>query len=157
MSILGRGKATSLETANNAVGKLLLSGSSVEHLSQELGVDYDTARKLAARCRAVWAGNIEDIEGVRAWMFELALGVYRGALAYVDRDDVAARNKPAFYREARQSISLAGDLLGLKTLRVDVGSSQLAALMAGMMAVQRGQVIEAPNVKVIEDETTYQP
>jgi len=90
-------------------------------------------------------------------MFELALGVYRGALAYVDRDDVAARNKPAFYREARQSISLAGDLLGLKTLRVDVGSSQLAALMAGMMAVQRGQVIEAPNVKVIEDETTYQP
>ena len=137
------------------VANLLLAGLSDERIAEKLDIDAATVAKRKAEVWAAWGLQLEDPKGLRGFLFELARDVYR--IMREEVDGALARNKPAYAREMRGAVQAMLDVTGLRTLRVDVGSSQLAALMAGMMAVQRGQAIEAPNVKVIESDSTEGP
>ena len=133
-------------TVRTDVGRLLLAGLSEERIAEKLDIDATTVAKRKRDIWAAWAGELEDTQGLRGFLFQLALDVYR--LMHDGIEAATPRTKPSYAREMRGSIQAMLDVTGLRTLRVDVGSSQLAQLMAGMLAAQ---TIDAPSVRVIGD------
>ena len=131
-----------------SIGECIVMGLSDERTAARLGLDRMTVAKRRKELQAAWAGELQDTQSLRGFLFQMALDLYR--LAREDYPNAPVRTQPAFLREARGSIQAMLDVTGLRTLRVDIGSSQFAGLLAGLVQLQAGPVVEG-DCKVIEE------
>ena len=115
---------------NLAIGRMLLFGQSAGEMAGELGCDFDTARKNIQAVKGQWAGELADPQALRSLLAGMAWSVWSRATEWADTG--GERSRAPLLRVGVSAIQAMLDISGLRMLRVDVGSSQLAGLLAQM-------------------------
>ena len=132
------------------VGRLILRGLGRARIANELQIDEETAAKYMRKFRAACAADVEDPQGLRGLLARMAWDMYGRVCDGLEDKELSLKTKPAYYREARGFIQAILDVTGLRQLHIDHGSSQFAGLLAGLVQLQAGPVVEG-DCKVIEE------
>jgi len=109
---------------------MLLFGHSAGEMAGTLGVDFDTARRHIATVKHEWSTELADPHALRALLAGMAWSVWSRATQWADEG--SERQRSPLLRVGVSAIQAMLDISGLRMLRVDVGSSQLAAILAQM-------------------------
>ena len=121
------------QSVNTDIARLILQGYGADGIAGKLEMDRDTARRHCAAVKAEWASELADPNLLRAQLASMALDVYRKCTEWADQGDGKdLRHRSPLMRVAVSAINSVAEFSGLRLLRIDVGSSQLAAILAQM-------------------------
>ncbi len=130
---------------SNEIGRLILQGYGADGIAVKMGIDRDTARKRCMEVKREWASELADPNLLRAQLASMAMDVYRKCSDWADQGDGKdLRHRSPLMRVAVSALQAVVDVSGLRMLRVDVGSSQLAGLLAAMAGGAGGMAALAP-------------
>jgi hypothetical protein len=96
-------------------------------LSGITGIDYDMVRRRAKEVKARWAEDIADVGLLRSQLFQMASDIYQKTDNAAEQMDPSKR--AAMYKVQISIIQAMLDVTGLRTIRVDVQSSQFERIL----------------------------
>ncbi len=135
---------------NIKIGQMLLWGHGANQIAGEVGIDYDTARKRISEVKTQWAGELADPQALRSLLAGMTWSIYARASEWADDGDTKSR--APLLRVATSAVQAMLDISGLRMLRVDVGSSQLAGLLAAMASGSGLAALSAPQRDAVAGE-----
>jgi hypothetical protein len=103
-------------------------------VAERLDMDEGVVRRIRHELEAGWRSRLSDVEGMRALLVQMGWHVYQ--LALTDHAEAPIKSRSGLLNQARLMLSGISDLLGLKSFRIDVGSSQLQAILEQLAAVK---------------------
>jgi hypothetical protein len=118
-----------------------LSGACLEQIAADESLDFDTVRARLGEAQQGWRKSVTDIEATRAELVATCRRVREFALQRLASEKARGLDRVAWGKLALSAVNTEQEVLGLRRLRVDVGSSQLAGLLAAMAGGSGGLAV----------------
>ena len=118
---------------NQRIGKMWMLGYGFEAIAQETGLDYDTVRKHGKEYMAELSADVKDPEELRQRLLGMWLYVW-GKIG----DQLETTPSVQWVKASISALQAALDIGGLRSMRVDVGSSQLMQVLGALGVAVKG-------------------